>query len=348
MSDGPKGEFPSDLSYKEYSGEFVWQIHNFSKLVDQFFEDSNPWRTKTSSPFVVQFGSVKACFALQLAFDNATKNIGLYMSKIGTDDFQCDIVLEAVDRHNKNITSHGFTRKFTSDEASWGFPEYLTKKILKTVIPNRLTADGALKVVCKITFERSEVVERPIGNYASPQLVNDLQKLLTNSVMSDFTILCGDEVFPCHKAILALRSDVFERMFENKSAKENTKNEVEITDCEPEILRAFLQFLYTDQLTDASQDHASYNSVDLLLLADKYNVLGLKKKCELALASKMDVKNAIELLTVASRISATILEPKAANFIFKNLDELVESDDWEEMAKTNPALLNDIFKFRSI
>ncbi len=341
MSDVPKGEFPSDVHYKNYSGEFEWQINNFSNLIDQFIEDSNPWRNKTSPPFTVQFGSVKACFKLQLEFDNARKAIGLYTIKTGADDFRCDVVLAVVNKNDTHIISRGFTKDFTSAD-SWGFREYFTEDFLKTVLPSYLRIEDALKIVCKITFQRTKVVEKPLGNYESSQLLDDMQKLLAKSVMTDFTLLCGDEALPCHKAILALRSDVFERMFENKSSKENTKNEVEIIDCEPEILKDFLQFLYTDQV------QRSYNSIDLLLLADKYNVLGLKKKCELALTKQMDVKNAIELLIVASTISAPILKPKAANFIFKNLDELVESDDWEEMAKTDPALLNDIFKFRSI
>ena len=85
-----------------------------------------------------------------------------------------------------------------------------------------------------------------------------------------------------------------------------------------------------------------------LILADEYNVVGLKKKCELTLANKLHVKNAIKVLTIASQISAPILKPKAANFTYQNLDELVDSDDWEEMVKTNPTLMDDIFKFRCL
>ena len=106
--------------------------------------------------------------------------------------------------------------------------------------------------------------------------------------------------------------------------------------------------MYTGQVENENEDQTSYNSVDLLLLADKYNVIGLKKKCELTLANKMNVKNAIQMLTIASRISAPILKPKAANFIYQNLDELVDSDDWEKMVKTNPTLMDDIFKFRCL
>jgi hypothetical protein len=343
MSSGSR-KIASDLQYKKYSGEFVWQIHNFSKLIGLL--TLYPWKTKNSSPITISFGSHEANFLLKLQFDSTAESIGLFVVKIGIVDFQCDISLSAIDRNNIAFLSNHIKKLSTSDENKWGFPNFFTDKVIKTVIPNRLTAEGALKIVFKVTFEGAEVVENPIGNYKSCELLDDMHKLLKNSVMPDFTIRCGDEVLHCHKAILALRSDVFERMFENKSSKENTKNEVEIIDCEPEIMKDFLQFLYTDRVEGEHQ--RSYNSIDLLLMADKYNVLGLKKKCELALAKQLHVKNAIELLIVASKISAPILKPKAANFIFKNLDELVESDDWDEMAETNPALLNDIFKFRSM
>jgi hypothetical protein len=156
-----------------------------------------------------------------------------------------------------------------------------------------------LRIECNLTIEKAQFSIPPIGDYEALELCDDLQHLLTNSIMSDFTILCRNEVFPCHKAILVSRSSVFRRMLEN--IRTSTENKIEIIDCEPETMKAFLQFLYTGQVKDENYDQASYNSTDLLLLADKYNVIGLKKKCELTLANKMHVKNAIKVLTIASR-----------------------------------------------
>ncbi len=104
----------------------------------------------------------------------------------------------------------------------------------------------------------------------------------------------------------------------------------------------FLHFLYSDELMDP----ALYNSVDLLLMADKYNVEDLRKECEKALVKSISISTAISFLSTASRIQAPLLVTRSANFIFKNLDSLVKSDDWREMVKSNPEAMDHIFQNR--
>ncbi len=128
-------------------------------------------------------------------------------------------------------------------------------------------------------------------------------------------------------------------MFSKENAIENTKIEVEVKDFEPNIVANFIKFLYSDELID----QALYISLDLLLLADKYNVVGLRKECEKALAISISTSNAISYLCTASRIDAPLLVKRSAKFIFKNLDELVGSAEWREMVKSNPEAMNHIF-----
>ncbi len=75
-------------------------------------------------------------------------------------------------------------------------------------------------------------------------------------------------------------------MFANTSAVENITREAEVNDFEPDIVEDFLHFLYTGELVDP----ALYNSLDLLLLADKYNVVALRKECEKALVKSIRCK----------------------------------------------------------
>ncbi len=75
-------------------------------------------------------------------------------------------------------------------------------------------------------------------------------------------------------------------MFANTSAVENITREAEVNDFEPDIVGDFLNFLYTGELVDP----ALYNSLDLLLLADKYNVVALRKECEKALVKSIRCK----------------------------------------------------------
>ena len=128
-------------------------------------------------------------------------------------------------------------------------------------------------------------------------------------------------------------------MFTNENVIENTNNQVEVDDFEPNIVANFIKFLYTDELLDT----ALYNSLDLLLLADKYNVEALRKGCEKALAKSISTSNAISFLCMASRIEAPLLVERSANFTFKNLDTLVGSAEWKEMVKNNPEAMHHIF-----
>ena len=72
-------------------------------------------------------------------------------------------------------------------------------------------------------------------------------RALNNRDMSDVTLKCEEKTFPCHKVILAARSDVFEAMFSHKDTKEDATNEVEIVDLDSETLGHMLQFVYTDK-----------------------------------------------------------------------------------------------------
>ena len=173
------------------------------------------------------------------------------------------------------------------------------------------------------------------GGYI-PCLYEDIQEFDT-----DFNLRCGEELLPCHKFILASRSTVFKAMFGNNAFAENAANEANIRDFSPKSVKDFLEFLYTDEL-----DKPDLNSVELLLMADKYNVVGLKVNCEKALSKTVDTSNAVKLFCTASTIEAPFLTKNTAKFIFKNIDELFDTAEWKMMVKSNPEHLNSIFKYR--
>lgn len=74
--------------------------------------------------------------------------------------------------------------------------------------------------------------------------------------------------------MLAARSAVFKAMFENTNSFEAKTGSVEIQDVDPETLKAFLCFIYTDEVCDDDISPA------LLALADKYDLPILFNKCE--------------------------------------------------------------------
>jgi speckle-type POZ protein len=131
-------------------------------------------------------------------------------------------------------------------------------------------------------------------------------------------------------------------MFAQENVLENIIRETEVIDFESDVVDDFLHFLYSDEVMDP----ALYNSVDLLLMADKYNVEDLRKECEKALVKSISIFTAIPFLSTASRIQAPLLVARSANFIFKNLDILVKSDDWKDMVKSYPEAMDHIFQNR--
>ena len=82
------------------------------------------------------------------------------------------------------------------------------------------------------------------------------------------------------------------------------------------------------------------------MLADKYNVKSLRTNCESALIVSLDSSNAINLLNVASLITAPALSSGAAQFILSHCHELYGTKEWKEMVVTNPSAMDALFKFK--
>ena len=93
------------------------------------------------------------------------------------------------------------------------------------------------------------------------------QPLLDNPKHSDILIRCGDKAFRCHKNILSMRCEVFDRMFESGMV-ETAAGEVTVTDVPAEIMEMLLEFIYTGEVRDraACLDELLYAGHKYLLL----------------------------------------------------------------------------------
>jgi hypothetical protein len=298
--------------------------------------------------FSLQFGSIRTKFRLALRKEDDPEDkkkclvLGLIYYGIEELDLEVNVSIPTVESRPAPWVEELFCSKdkdrikLSSANNIVVLPDIFPHSTLPKILKNLLSG-GELVINCFLRIYSSETAK----DSKSSDLKNDLTDLYEKSTLSDFAILCGGKTFPCHKSILASRSDVFTKMFENKTATENNKNEVELEDFQPETLEDFMKFLYSDEI-----NVTRYISVDLLLLADKYNVPLLKKKCEIGLGSHIALDNAIDLITVSSRIQASILLQRTAKFIFQHLKELVDTTKWNEMVEANPKLMNEIFKFR--
>ena len=169
---------------------------------------------------------------------------------------------------------------------------------------------------------------------SEPTLQQSLKSLLTESTLFDFVIECGTKKFPCHKAILANRSDVFARLFSSNDWAENKENVFPINDHSPDVIEQMLVFIYTNKIPEGTT-----SSLNLLIIADQFNLKGLIQLCESDLSKTMTHQNAIEILNMADKIPDTKrLRNLAAEYVYKNMLSLVSPDNWKKIVESSSLL----------
>ena len=173
------------------------------------------------------------------------------------------------------------------------------------------------------------------------QMNQQIGKLLGNQKFSDVRIICGEEVFDCHRSILSVRSPVFEAMFQSE-VLENLK-EVVIKDHRPEVVKEMLHFIYNGATsTETVMDEIGK---DLLGAADQYQLDILRDKCEEKLCSSLEVSNSVELLVLADLHHASKLRSMALKLVAKNMDSIVNTDVYKDFARHHPDICVEITTF---
>ena len=210
-----------------------------------------------------------------------------------------------------------------------------------------LLPDDPLTIHCNISVRRSESSAvkyhtTPLPDKHPKTVLSDFAQMLADKAFSDFEIVCQDKSFPCHKAVLAARSEVFKKML-NTDGEEAKKNCLVIKDFENEQVGQLLQFIYTGSLNEEDSI-----GTDLLLLADKYDLPDLVHICEVALARdvnhELPLEASLGILDIANRISSDYLIKVCSAFVAKNRMKLMWTPEWTRIAKENPGALISVFK----
>ncbi|XP_055355145.1 BTB/POZ domain-containing protein 2-like [Paramacrobiotus metropolitanus] len=136
----------------------------------------------------------------------------------------------------------------------------------------------------------------------SPGISNLLQQVLANGQMSDVKFAVGHEhgavrVFPAHKFILSLNSDVFDAMFNGELAESATEP-IKIPEVLPEAFAVMLQYMYTGS---AERHLQPENLFQTIYCADKYNLPMSLEACLKFARSQLKIDNCLMFLENISR-----------------------------------------------
>ena len=129
------------------------------------------------------------------------------------------------------------------------------------------------------------------------------------------------KMIPAHKFVLAIGSPVFYAMFFGEMAE--TKNSIELPDCEYESLLELFRYLYTDEVNLTGS-----NVMHVLYLAKKYMLPSLADKCSAYLHENLGASNVFSILPHAKKFDDQDLENRCWEVIEKHTEEAVTSDEF--------------------
>ncbi len=150
-------------------------------------------------------------------------------------------------------------------------------------------------------------------------------------------MVCGKQVFACHKFMLAARSPVLRAMLESPMKEEAATRRVEINDLIPEVVEAMLLFMYSGSVPNLVEAAA-----DLLAAAEKYQLDQLKELCQQQLINTTDVGNAVGHLFLGDRYQAPGLRKRAMGFVVPNMREVLGNPEKKQKLIDQPALLAEV------
>ncbi|KAK3930686.1 BTB and MATH domain-containing protein 43 [Frankliniella fusca] len=170
----------------------------------------------------------------------------------------------------------------------------------------------------------------------------DWSRLRAMQELAEVTLLLGDVAIPAHKLVLCARSPVFRSMF-TLNFKEAKEMVVHVKDARPEAFDKFLEYLYSGQVQDFEQ-----MELQILLIADRYQVEDLKILCQIEMFDKVNTSNVLETLVLADKVNAQLLKKNALSVAVDNIGVVMASPSWKDFHREHNGLVDDMLKEASL
>ncbi|GBM11925.1 TD and POZ domain-containing protein 1 [Araneus ventricosus] len=170
-------------------------------------------------------------------------------------------------------------------------------------------------------------------------LKDDLNSLFKEEILCDTKLKTANATFPAHALVLSARSSVFKSMF-TTDMKEKTNKCVDIDDLDDDAVRRMLLFMYSDTLDDLEYESAK----SLYFAADKYNIVSLLQRCSNFLKQNLLQSNCCDILLLADKHQDKDLKDAVQDYIAKNDEAVLFSDEWKILEKNHPQLTIEVLR----
>lgn len=317
---------------------YTWIIHKFSQRRDMvgdiiessIFSSSGQDNSKWS--LVLYPGGLKY-----------RSSLGLFLRCVSTD---CSSVLAEFEfsllgKGGLKAENRKATGRFTPN-ITHGFPKYIDRDSLLEHA-NRFLPNDKLIIHCEVSAFLDTPPSGSVAvNVPECRLSQDLGDLLQSRRCCDVVLSAAGQEVHAHKIILAARCPVFAAMFVHEM-KEEREGRVEVTDCDFEVLREVVEFIYTGRAPRVNE-----MAEKVLAAANKYDLGRLKAICEDVLCPKLSVETAAEMLVLADTHNADQLKANVLRFIKANTTDVMDTDGWKTMAGDKPDLVALVLRALSL
>ena len=168
-------------------------------------------------------------------------------------------------------------------------------------------------------------------------LSSDLGRVMNYDIGKDVTMICRDGSIRAHRCILSVRSPVFQAMFESGMI-EKGEGEVKIEEAEADVVRQLVKFMYK-----ASIDDDFTRVEELLVLANKYQMVELVNLCANKISMTMSEENALDLGIFGETHNSEVLMDLSTEYISTYMNKLLR-EDWKNKMRKSPDLMMQIIQ----
>ena len=264
-----------------------------AKLVIKDFVDVmggfEPGRSIKSDPFMLGDTPLEI-EVYPNGYDNDVKgHVSLFLNNNGERDISVKGELATTDSELEAM-EFDYTTTVGAGQAS-GVDKFLTHAKCAAAFKDE---DFVVEAKLEIPGEVTKIAGGQSAQAPKKRKLSVLEKVYNKMTRTDFAFVFEGTEVPCHKIVLAAASPALEAMVENKhrEAIEGRAN----MKLSAEVGRAFIQFVYTEQVPeDIMKEHA----LAFLALGELYDLQELKGKAEAEMLSQLDKENMVEMLSVA-------------------------------------------------
>lgn len=166
---------------------------------------------------------------------------------------------------------------------------------------------------------------------------NNFKKIWDLKKYFDLTIVTNTNPIRVHKCVLAAQSSVFASMLENDE-QGAASNKIEMKECSGEIVKEFLQSLYTSEVDN--EEHA----LELFRLACDFDVEELKTIYEPIVVKNMNEENAFVAFKLGNLQKSEAIIVAA----FQKIKEMYPNEIHSDALKYEPGKVEEVIKHRKL